>query len=65
LEVVPLTVGKEGEEWEVELPFEEKEVEHEKESPSEGGEEELEVVPLIVGKEDEEWEVECLFEGEV
>jgi hypothetical protein len=55
MEVVPPTVGKEGEEWEVELPFEGKKEERE---------EELEVVPLIVGKEGEEWEVEYLSEGE-
>ena len=45
------TVGKEGEEWKVDLPSEGKEGELEEELPSEEEEEVLEVVPLAVGKE--------------
>ena len=61
MEVVPLTVGKEGGEWELELPFEGKE---EGDHVEDGEEEELGVVPLVVGKEGEEWEVERVFEVE-
>ena len=51
LGVVPLVVGKEGEEWEVDLPSEVKQEELEEEPPSEEEEEVLEVVPLALGKE--------------
>ena len=62
LEVVPLTVGKEGGEWEEELLFEEKEEgERVEEPPSEEEEEELEVVPPTVGNEGEDWELELPF----
>ena len=60
--MVPLIVGKEDEEWEEELLFEEKEgVEHVEEPSSLQEEEELEVVPPTVGKEGEDWELELPF----